>query len=416
MSENITITDGVKQPWELPGTDYDKPEDIILANLAMGQLAFIGSIFGKYINTQAMVTAELAEAVEKVKARSAEVSSLFADWKVGGHQLDLDMPATGGYPADPSIVDLDSTTPSPVDKLVKANNLIAEYGLANRSVPPLYVNDLVRPYQTSCTYTFGPTPDGKTITGFSPVLVDDSFPNIPDFLLFAKRDSSGQVDKSKVFVKFNGAEYEATNFKMMWVPSSSADIDYFNKQLALVDSARSSRLLSDTTQLVPVPSEVNADSSGADANQPAKITMEVSLGQADFIEFKLDRWGFYYYYEKPAAQIPLYDEKTVSNYVGTVVKMPDGKYAYIVDTVTNQGIEYIPVGVTPTACLKSPTDLQKSDILSKYSDKIVRITQRSTEQGNYVTALVQRYNYSFEAATNILKAFTNLGSTLVSNI
>ncbi|MEY4207438.1 MAG: hypothetical protein RLZZ20_590, partial [Pseudomonadota bacterium] len=46
MSENIVITNGINKPWELQGTNYDKPEEIVLANLAVGQLAFLGSAFG----------------------------------------------------------------------------------------------------------------------------------------------------------------------------------------------------------------------------------------------------------------------------------------------------------------------------------------------------------------------------------
>jgi hypothetical protein len=76
MSDNIVITGGINKPWELQGTNYDKPEEIVLANLAVGQLAFLGSAFGKYLSTQATVTAELADAVNRVRDRSAEVAAL----------------------------------------------------------------------------------------------------------------------------------------------------------------------------------------------------------------------------------------------------------------------------------------------------------------------------------------------------
>ncbi len=416
MSENIIITDGVKQPWELPGTDYDKPEDIILANLALGQLAFIGSMFGKYINTQAMVTAELAEAVEKVKARSTQASLLFQNWNTNSLKLDLTMPSQGLYPAEPSLVNLNSTTPTAVDKLVIANNLLIENEIANRYVPPLKPDtDLA---SVPCTYTFGPVGSSGILTGFSPYAAALEMPGIPidDLQLYNKQDASGAYDYSKFFVKFEGNEYEAQNLKAIWIPSSSAEIDYFNSQLSLVDPAKNSEILRDATQLVPVPSEVNSiPDTGTDGIEQPVVTMEVPITQPDFFRFKLEIGG-YYFYEKALSKIPVYDENTISSNVGSVVQMQDKSYCYVLRSNIDPVNPYVLVKATPEPCLKNPNDLQRSDILSKYSDKVVRITQRSTEQGNYVTALVQRYNYSFEAATNILKAFTNLGSTLVSNI
>lgn len=416
MSENIVITESIKEPWELKGTNYDKPEEIVLVNLAVGQLAFIGSAFGGYLSRQATVTAELAEAVSRVRERSAEVSSLFANWNPEGPKLDLTMTAQGFYPVEPSIVNLSSTTPSAIDKLVIANNLLLENEIANRSVPPLN-SSLVSPAGGPCTYTFGPVQGRGTVTGFSPYgfALEDGSP-LPDFQLYVKQDAGGAYDYTKLFVKFEGKEYEAQNFTAIWVPGSNSDIQYFNNQLSLINAAKNSSLLTDTTQLVPVPSELGTlPQNGANNMQQPAVTMEIAIADADFLEFKLEVGG-YFYYEKPASQIPLYSPDTVASHEGSVVQMADKTYRYVVkapEDVTNP-FHLIPTTVKP--CIKDPTNLEQSEFLSQYSEKIVRITQRSTEQTTYVNALVQRYNYYFEAATNILKAFTNLWATLSSNI
>ena len=99
------------------------------------------------------------------------------------------------------------------------------------------------------------------------------------------------------------------------------------------------------------------------------------------------------------------------------MKKNDGSYWYIRKYEDSLGIKYDLIKVDPPKVgVKDLTNLQKSEILSQYSDKVVRITQRSSEQTTYVNALTQRYNYFYEAATNILKAFTNLWSSLVSNM
>ncbi len=416
MSDNIVITDGINKPWELQGTNYDKPEEIVLANLAVGQLAFLGSAFGKYLSTQATVTAELADAVNRVRDRSAEVAALFKNWNPESPKLDLVMPANGIYPVETSLVNVNSTNPTAIDKLVIANNLLESNKIANKFIPPFNLDVDTASY----TYTFDPVPGGQIITGFSYSVAiynpNDLSDPPKDLQLYVKSDEDWVVDYSRKFIRFQGLEYEIKSSKQIWVPKSTAEIDYFNNQLSLVGSAKNSRVLTDVTQLVPVSSETNTSTQNGTATlaQPV-VTMEISVPQADFIEFKLSN-GDYYFYEKPASQIPLYSVDTVASQVGSVVQMADKTYRFVGEPTGILDNPYPLIMATPKPCIKIPTNRQQSEILSQYSDKVVRITQRSTEQTSYVNALTQRYNYFYEAATNILKAFTNLWSSLVSNI
>jgi len=429
MSENIIISDGIEKPWELPGTDYEKPDNIILANLAMGQLAFLGSKFGKYLNTQAMVTAELAEAVEKVKARSIEASTLLKNWNTEPPKLDPSLPATGWPPynvpelAVPGmLVDLTRSPPENADKLIVANNLISENDIANRWVRPLN-SSIVADGILPCTYKFGPTSDGKTLQGISfnaRTVTEYEALTVYELQIYYKKiDSSGKVDYAAPFVRYQGVEYPVTDLKTIWVPGSQEEINYFNNQLACVNKTQGLEIFSDTTQLVPTPTEANtvpASDPGSIA-QPA-VTMEIPLTQFEyFLEFKLEN-GDYYYYQKSASNIPSFTADTALQNVGSVVQMSDKSYRYVVEVTNASGVKTFDLVRTelPKIGIKTFTKLQQSDIISKYADKNVRITQRSSEQATYVTALVQRYNYFFEAATNILKAFTNLWSSLSSNI
>ncbi len=418
MSENIVITNGINKPWELQGTNYDKPEEIVLANLAVGQLAFLGSAFGKYLSTQATVTAELADAVNRVRDRSAEVTSLFQTWFTDTPKLDLSMSDASSWTRGGE-VNLTDQPLTPIDKLVNANDLIDQYGIAEKfikNINSIYPGNAYFP----CTYTFGPTEDNKIITAFSSEFNFQFNPSMTffDFTVFFKFKPDGGFDTTKPFVYWKGAEYEISNIRPIWTPQSQGDIDYMNTQLSYASQINKSSLLLDKTQIVPVPSESNGSPSGGEnlLQQPA-VTMEISFPPTDyFLEFKLDT-GKYYYYDKPESQIPLFDEKTLSSNIGSVVKKTDGSYWYIRKSENASGITYDPIEVEPPKVgLKDLTNRQKSEVLSQYSDKVVRITQRSTEQTTYVNALTQRYNYFYEAATNILKAFTNLWSSLVSNI
>ncbi|MFZ9367837.1 MAG: hypothetical protein ACO25D_09765 [Burkholderiaceae bacterium] len=418
MSENIVITNGINKPWELQGTNYDKPEEIVLANLAVGQLAFLGSAFGKYLSTQATVTAELASAVNRVRDRSAEVASLFQSWFTNAPKLDLSMTDVSST-AGGGEFNLADQSLTPIDKLVNANNLLDQYGIADKFIKDI---SAVIPGNAffPCTYTFGPTEDNKIINAFSSVFSFKTSPGMTfnDYTVFFKLKPEGGFDTTKPFVYWKGAEYEVSNIKPMWVPQSQADIDFVNTQLSYANQINKSLPLLDKTQLVPVPSELNSDpSSGENSSQQPVVTMEISLAPTDyFLQFKLDT-GEYYYYDKPESQIPLFDETTFSSNIGSVVKRNDGSYWYIRKYEDYLGFEYGPIRVDPPKIgVKDLTNLQKSEILSQYSDKVVRITQRSSEQTTYVNALTQRYNYFYEAATNILKAFTNLWSSLVSNV
>ena len=416
MSENIIITDGIRKPWELQGTNYDKPEEIVLANLAVGQLAFLGSAFGKYLSTQATVTAELADAVNRVRDRSNEVAALFKNWNPESLKLDLVMPANGIYPVETSIVNVNSANPTATEKLVIANNLIDSNKIANKFIPP-YNLDADTP---SYTYTFDPVPGGQVITGFSYSVAiynpNDLSDPPKDLQLYVKSDADLVVDYSRRFIRFQGLEYEIKNSKQIWVPKSSAEINYFNEQLSFLNAAKNSGVLTDATRLIPVSSEISASTQNVASTLAQQVvTTEISIPQVDFLEFKLSN-GDCYYYEKPASQIPLYSADTVASQVGSVVQMADKTYRFVGEPTGVSDNPYHLIMATAKPGIKNPTNLQQSEILSQYSDKVVRITQRSTEQTTYVNALTQRYNYFFEAATNVLKAFTNLWASLVSNV
>jgi len=80
MSGNIVIDKCISEPWVIEGTDISKPNEIVLFNLAVGQLAEIGTRYGAQLNTESNVVAEIAEAVNTIQDRSAEVASKFDTW------------------------------------------------------------------------------------------------------------------------------------------------------------------------------------------------------------------------------------------------------------------------------------------------------------------------------------------------
>ena len=71
--------------------------EIILFNLAVGQLAKLGSDFGKTLNIQATVTKELAGAVNLVLDRSAEISTALENWLPSSYSRSV-VASTGDSP------------------------------------------------------------------------------------------------------------------------------------------------------------------------------------------------------------------------------------------------------------------------------------------------------------------------------
>ncbi len=401
MSGNIVIRQGLDEPWELNRTDITKPDDINLLNLAVGQLAQLGSEFGTQISVQANITAEIGEAVNIVQDRSAEVAAKLDTWSV---------PVDFGFTKAPALSSIMNKTYDPTDPNDIVTKLLAATDL-------LSTTDVL--VDTSKVFTASFQADTGTVSFVDSgiltqrVTLDTSVtPNVlapdpvPDLQLYFKWLSPGVWDTS-LSVNYLGKTYTVPpNFKSFWVPVNDAEISTMQVAAQASTSASNTALLKDKTQVLPTPSDtVDPATLPADA----KVTLDVVVGDATGTRFQIPSTnGKYFYVTGSLDQLKVITSTTnlVAADENSVVKLSTGGYLWVYHDLTLNAPNSI--SVNADTFVPNPTALQKTSWLSQYSDKIVKITQRSAEQTNFLKMLTDRYSYFYEAATNILQVLASL--------
>lgn len=107
--------------------------------------------------------------------------------------------------------------------------------------------------------------------------------------------------------------------------------------------------------------------------------------------------------------------------VGSIVHASDGKYYRVTASMVpgisvTQYEEVVPVTPVATPLIVAPTSATLRDIRSQYSEKILRETQRNSAQQLLTNKLLISQNYHLDAATNVLKAFTDLHARLAGSV
>jgi len=110
-------------------------------------------------------------------------------------------------------------------------------------------------------------------------------------------------------------------------------------------------------------------------------------------------------------------KETVKN---SVVLDPDGKY-YWIKTASTPGVDAVAVEVKPLTPVNQPLIFAPStdtlrEIRSRFSEAVLQITQRNSAQQLLVNSLLVGYTYHFDAAANVLKAFSDLRNRLAGNV
>ena len=408
MSGNIVIRQGLDQPWELPKTDVTKPDDINLLNLAVGQLAQLGSEFGTQISVQANISAEIGEAVNIVQDRSAEVASKLDSWS---------QPVDFGFTKAPALSSIINKTYDPSDptnivtKLIAASDLLSTTDvLVNNSSAEAYS------FQTNASTSVSFVASGvltQRVTldnsGASPILVPVPVDDLQPYLKWL---SPGVWDNS-FSVNYQGNTYKISSSKPLWIPANDTEISNLQVAAQASIAAKNTALLLDKTQVLPTPSDtVDPATIPADS----KVTLDVVVGDATGTRFQIPSTnGKYFYVTGTLDQFKTISSASnlVATDENTIVKLSTGGYAWVFKSSILGNLDYIPV--VADSFVPSPSALQKASWLSQYSDKIVKITQRSAEQTNFLKMLTDRYTYFYEAATNILQVLASLARQQARN-
>ena len=433
---NITITNGlpVNLPWTLANSDVTKLGEANLINLAVGQLASLGALQGETLKVQTVVLKELIGGVDKVNTQLdflSNINSTPSSWS--GNPTDLGFPAESIGWKVPASTSLTSTDIALVDKMIAltANtvspNFLSvnfnavkgiKYKLTQNGVDQVYVSKPVISGRFNPGSSDPPTLDTITLNDLS---LRNTIENGQLFSL--RNDTGGAKSYSYLSGKFvqNPATFNFDNSAFFVIPQSVIELQNWNMltsgdstgTISVEIAVKSTSSLGSTFQVVPntLPQTVPP----TDPAPTNAIKMDIDAGTAfDMAKYVTNNF-IAVYTAYPPLQVKAIDSTlmTPAN-VGTVVQVGTGIAEYIyADTH----------GVIKSAAIEStnlffykPTKDQIINWKSQYAEKIIIITQRSSDQQLFVTNLAQKYQYAFDAATYVLKAFTTMLSSAANNI
>jgi hypothetical protein len=339
-----------------------------------------------------------------VQDRSAEVASKLDTWS--------SQPVDFGIITAPSLSSIqnktfDSTDPSNiVSQLITATGILttsqvffdstklvtASFTTSSSSDPISFVSQSYIPNQfTNADFTVTPP-----IVSAEPV---------EDLKMYHKFLSPGNWD-SGISVNYQGSTYtvDPATIKALWFPSSLSVIQDLQLAVQASSAAANTALLLDKTQVLPTPSDTVDP---ATLPPDSKVTLDIVIGDASSTRFKVsDQPPQYIYPTGSLDQLKTISDRRqlVASDENTIVKLSTGGYGWVYESFI--GLTYRTI--TPESFVASPSALQKANWLSQYSDKIVKITQRSAEQTNFLKMLTDRYTYYYEAATNVLQLLSSL--------
>ena len=430
---DITITNGLPagSPWTLANSDVTKLDQANLINLAVGQLALLGASQGQTLQVQTGVLKELIGGVETVNKQLdflSSVNSSPSSWS--GKPVDLGFPTESiGWkvPASTSLTSADITL---VDKMIAiTSNTVSpnlssidfkaaqgiKYSLTLNAVNQVYVSKPVILGKFNPGSSDPPSLDTITLNDLS---LRNTIENGQLFSLI--NDTGGLKSYSYVSGKFV-QNPPTLNLEYFVIPQSAAELQNW-QILASADSTgtssaeiavKSTSSLSSTFLLAPntLP-QTNPESDPAPTNA---LKMDINAGTA-FDKAKYVTNSFISVYTTyPPLQVKAIDSALmIPANIGTVVQVGTDIAEYI------YADSY---GVIKSAKIEStepffykPTEDQIISWKSQYAEKIIIITQRSSDQQLFVSNLAQKYQYAFDAATYVLKAFTAMLSSAANNV
>jgi len=424
---DITITNGLPadSPWTLANTDTSKLDQTNLINLAVGQLALLGASQGQILQVQTGKLKELVGGVDKVNAQLdflSNVNSTPSLWS--GNPTNLAFPANSvGWipPATLSSSDLNfiKQLEDVTNELVNANVQFGgydgiKYSLTTNGITKLYLS--LRPITGIADDDFSGTfnlsriqPDDSTINTFA----------ARDGQIFQLRNFSG---KTAVYAYISGSLVKLNSMPTggFVIPNSASELLNWQIQmpagtgsLSSVQMAiKNSQLLNSNDELAP--NTLPAPEPAVDPPPSNAVTMAINTS-VDFnmAEYTLSG-NVKFYASYPPTQVSDFSSIMVPENIGKVFQ--SGALTSLVTRDSYGKVTRIDVTNIGISFSYKPTPDQIINWKGQYAEKIIVITQRSSDQQLFVNRLAQKYQYAFDAATYVLKAFTSALSSAANNI
>jgi hypothetical protein len=443
---DITITNGLPadSPWTLANSDATKLDKANLINLAVGQLALLGASQGQTLQAQTGVLKELIGGVDKVNAQLdllSGVNSSPSSWS--GKSVDFGFPdASIGLSVSPQLL----ATPSLLNQMINATTEMRSQGVTPRSYdgysfslnsPKLVLNGSETMVSKEIAKAFSRISGLPAILGLYDVNYDLQGIQLGfnNGQLLNVRDATGSalyVLKDNIYYKTDGSGTDKVTLDLLKgfnVPLSKEELfnwelqakqtvsqPYNPKGLSSGELSIKNTFYLDAENIILAPNTLPVSNPPVPNSLSNAVTMKIDNTKT----YDMAKYQFFFDIPDAYAIYPPIPSKNIVS--ADLIPANVGK---VFQTET-QGWQYVYKNeqgriVNATIKLHLPFFYNpKSELItnwkSQYAEKIIVITQRSSDQQLFVNNLAQKYQYAFDAATYVLKAFTAMLSSAANNV
>lgn len=433
---DITITNGLPadSPWTLANSDATKLDQANLINLAVGQLALLGASQGETLKKQTGVLKELIGGVETVNKQLDFLSTPSA-W--AGTPQDLGFPAASIGWTVPTSPTLSSADLSLINQMISAKKLMdslkitysttnsfGSFGAKSAILYKLILDGITKDAVSLDIMTGVVSGNTSIPFSLSNINLDSIYKNstINQGQLFLLSDSSGS---SNWYVYNNGlvrkliATPDLLPSNSFVIPQSEAQLQSW--QIQAPNSAGISTVQVAIKSSASLISAVEIAANTLPQTDPLTdpppsnaITMKIdNVSDYDIAQYSQQNGGNFYASYPPTQISEFSSSLEIPANIGKVFQV--GTLTRII-TINGTGkITQINCSVLQKFFFKPSSD-QIVSWKSQYAEKIIVITQRSSDQQLFVNNLAQKYQYAFDAATYVLKAFTAMLSSAANNV
>lgn len=408
---NITITGGHEVPWEIEGTDTAAPQDIILKNLATAKLAYLGSQAGMQINAQKEVLQKVVDGADLLSDRLDEFSAPLP-WNTNFLDLNIN-DQIGLVPGDQGF---DGA------KLVKADTLAKEAGLSGFSQNYFFYKN---PSTNNLVY-------GKLSEIYKverPLnLTIESYSSVP----FGSVVFSSSDQKYYYYLRVGALNYTdliPDGIKTFGIPSSeneiirltsgsefSKAINYIATKLLKKDLIYGSDISAEDQILLDDPATSENIKNEIKNKYQSNIYSDIKV---DFDRVKVNipnvTAGDEYFYIPVKSFTPEEAKSLKSGALFSLRSDLSQSKKYYYSTGSGMSIE-VNASTQMKFFILKPNAEEIQNWRSQVAEKQIQLTQRSSELQNFLNELIQTYNYTFDAATNIFKLLAGADSEIIKNI
>jgi hypothetical protein len=408
---DIVVTSGLEEPYAIPYTDPDNTQS--LRNLLIGKFAFLGSEAGVQLKNQ---TLEMQKVVDSVNYVSDILDQIKTPLVWTPNDLDLDISDQVGLtPSSPNFN---------FSKLFSATNKMTEAGFDFGGITNFKVtvtdgngNGLVKYIDRSNYQVFK---ENYFINNLQNIVTDPS----GSVIKVDRNDGSSIYFFSVGFSSPGFNLFEIDKPQGFAIPATNEQLSnwntFFNLQInADILIKKTNDLLLNKTVLYGIPIEAGDLGKFDDPKIAEKYKNNIYADiKVNFDTIKVNisnvtKGDFFFNYPIKSISVDVSATLETGNLYTLDIDKADPKKIFY---TTGLGSSVEVKTSEMKLFIKNPSDSEVQSWRSQFAEKQVQLTQKSATLQNFLNELIQIYNYTFEAATNLLRAFSSLLSDISRNL